>query len=74
MNGIIIKLNVSEIKEKEQSYFKETKWPQKIKDFMFKQPISRLVPGSTVSIKYGVREPKYIRNYPIKECLDLFKK
>ena len=72
-NGIDVQLNISEVKEKEQKQFEKTKWPKEIKDFMLKQPISRLVPGSSVSIKYGVREQKYIRNYTVKESFEIFK-
>ena len=40
---------------------------------MAMKPISRVVPGSTISVKYGKRENKYIRNFTIKECFNMFK-
>lgn len=72
-NGIIVLLNETQNDEKLFKSFKNTDWPAKVEDFMQKQPISRQVPGQTVSISYGVRKPKFLRNFTLKECHKLFK-
>ena len=74
MNGIYVKLNLSQEKEKKYKKFTSSEWPAKIQSFIISQPISRKVPGKSVSIRYGKREDKYLRNFTLIECYNMFKK
>ena len=73
-NGINVSINISEEKEAKSSKFMNSDWPHRIATFMTTQPISKVIPGKTVSVKYGIRANKYVRNFTVKECFDLFKK
>ena len=41
---------------------------------MISQPVSQKVLGKSVSIWYGKREDKYLRNFTLIECYNMFKK
>ena len=73
MNGIYVKLNIAQLTVKVYTNFKASEWPAKIKSFMTTQPISQKVPGKSLSISYGKRVDKYLRNYTLNECYDIFK-
>ena len=73
-NGILITLNITEAKEKIYKNFAGSDWPKKIADFMLQQPISRKVPGETVSLSYRNRAPKFLRNYTLEESMYMFQK
>ena len=48
-------------RETRKDAIKATDWPETLKEFVYKPENSRAVPGmDTVSIRYGVRMPKYI--------------
>ena len=51
----------------------ETEWPEIIKAFCFTKPICREAEGESVSVKYGVRAEKYIRQFSIQEIFNFFR-
>ena len=53
---------------------KESEWPELIKAFCLTKPICREAPGETVSVSYGERAEKYIRQFSIEEIYGLFRK
>ena len=50
-NGINVSINISEEKEAKSSKFMNSDWPHRIATFMTTQPISKVIPGKTVSVK-----------------------
>ena len=74
INGIDVTLNISEEKEAKSFKFMKSEWANRIATCMVTQPISRIIPGKTLSLKYGTRATKYIRNFTVKQCFDIFKK
>ena len=50
----------------------DTKWPELVQQFCLTKPICREAPGESVSVAYGKREEKFIRQFPIKEIYKLF--
>ena len=50
----------------------DTEWPDKVRSFCLTKPICREAPGESVSIAYGKRAEKYIRQFTIKEIFRFF--
>ena len=63
---------ISEMVERKRTDIGDTEWPEKIKSFCLTKPICREAPGETVSVAYGQREPKYIRQFPVSEIFNYF--
>lgn len=61
-------------REKKINTFKFSPWFLKVADFMIQPPVSRAVPGKTVSMAYGHRAQKYIKNFTNLEAFNLFVK
>ena len=51
----------------------DTKWPDLVNEFCFTKPICREAPGERVSVAYGKRSEKFIRQFSIKDIHKLFK-
>ena len=50
----------------------ETEWPNIITEFCLTKPICREAPGETVSVGYGQRAEKYIRQFSVSEIYGFF--
>ena len=50
----------------------DTEWPKVVADFCLDKPICREAPGETVSISYGERAEKYIRQFSVEEIYNFF--
>ena len=51
----------------------DTKWPALVNEFCFTKLICREAPGESVSVAYGKRSEKFIRQFSIKDIHKLFK-
>ena len=49
-----------------------TEWPEKVSDFCLTKPICRECPGESVSIGYGKRAEKYIRQFSVSKIFGFF--
>ena len=74
LRGLEVSITEAETREGNQKFFRDSEWPDKIRAFMTQQPVSRIVPGYTVSVKYGKREQKFVRQMTNKEAYSIFKK
>ena len=50
----------------------DTEWPEKVKVFCLTKPICQEAPGESVSIGYGQRAEKYIRQFSVSEIFSFF--
>ena len=60
------------VKSRKSGGVEQSQWPELIKVFCLTKPVCREVPGETVSIGYGKRAEKYIRQFSIEEIFQLF--
>lgn len=51
----------------------DSKWPNLVQEFCFTKPICRKAPGETVSVGYGKRSEKFIRQFSTKDIHKLFR-
>lgn len=66
------KNKVEMAKKKKKKDIGDTEWPQQIKEFCLTKPVCRECPGESVSIGYGERAEKFIRQFSISEIYELF--
>ena len=59
-------------KKKKRKDIDDTEWPQRITEFCLTKPVCRECPGESVSIGYGERAEKFIRQFSISEIYELF--
>ena len=50
----------------------DSNWPDLVQQFCFTKPICREAPGESVSVAYGKRSEKFIRQFSIKDIHKLF--
>ena len=73
LNESVQKKSVTEIlKKNSRLSISDTEWPKVVADFCLDKPICREAPGETVSISYGERAEKYIRQFSVEEIYNFF--
>ena len=60
------------LKRAKRKEVKDTKWPEIIKKFCLTKPICREAPGESVSVSYGERAEKFIRQFSVSEIFNFF--
>ena len=55
----------ADIASRNKENVNDTRWPEIIEQFCLAKPICREAPGETVSIEYGKRAEKYIRQFSV---------
>ena len=60
------------VQPKKRKDINETEWPSIVEEFCLTKPICRKAPGETVSVGYGQRAEKYIRQFSVEEIFAFF--
>lgn len=74
IDGVVNKKKTEKeiVKRASRQDVNDTEWPKIVENFCLTKPICREAPGESVSVSYGQRAEKFIRQFAVEEIFNFF--